>query len=233
MGADKYIFKRKEKKYVVTALQMSSFLELIKSYITEDEYPNQTVHSIYLDTPSFLLIRNSIDAKKYKEKIRLRGYGNIEKDSKVFLELKKKLNGIVYKRRLSLPLCVAEDYIQNGTLPDNSQIMREIDSFMRFYNWPKPQIAICCERLSFVAKDDKNLRITFDTNIRYRFDNLSLTHAATGTPLLENDQAVMELKVLGSMPLWLVKALSECKIYPQSFSKYGKAHIKEIQNKLR
>lgn len=231
MGADKYIFKRKEKKYVLTKEQSEQFLKFIENYIQEDEYPNQTVHSIYLDTPSFLLIRNSIDAKKYKEKIRLRGYGNIQKDSKVFLELKKKLNGIVYKRRLSLPLYVAEDYIQNGTLPDDSQIMREIDSFMRFYNWPKPKIAICCERLSFVAKDDKNLRITFDTNIRYRLDDLSLTCAPTGTPLLEDDKAVLEIKVLGAMPVWLVKALSECKIYPQSFSKYGKAHIKEIQNK--
>lgn len=231
MGADKYIFKRKEKKYVLSSSQFEQLITLIKPYITEDEYPSQTVHSIYLDTPSFLLIRNSIDAKKYKEKIRLRGYGTVENNSKVFLELKKKLNGIVYKRRLSLPLNVAEEYIQNGIVPDSSQIMQEIEAFMRFYNRPKPKIAICCERLSFIAKDDKNLRITFDTNIRYRFDNLSLTHSPTGTPLLSDGECVMEIKVLGAMPLWLTKCLDECKIYPQSFSKYGKAHLKQINEK--
>lgn len=231
MAADKYLFKRKEKKYVLTPQQLSQLLKLVGDYIKTDEYPKETIQSIYLDTPSFLLIRNSIDAKKYKEKIRLRCYGEATSDSKVFLELKKKLNGVVFKRRLSLPLNQAEDYIYNRIIPQDSQIMREIDAFMKFYNYPKPQIMICCERLSFVSKQDSLLRITFDKNIRYRLNDLSFLCGTKGTPLLDDDKCVMEIKALGSMPLWLVRALDECKIYPQSFSKYGKSHIKEIQNK--
>lgn len=228
MGADKYIFKRKEKKYVLSPDAVAQFLNLAADYITEDQYPKETVQSIYLDTPQNLLIRNSIDAKGYKEKIRLRCYGEVNSDSKVFLELKKKLKGVVYKRRISLPLREAEEYIYNHVVPDSSQIMREIDAFMQFYNYPKPKIAISCERLSFIAKDDKNLRITIDKNIRYRLNDLSLTHGSGGEPLLDNGKCVMEIKVLSAMPLWLVKILDECKIYPQSFSKYGKSHIKEL-----
>ena len=38
---------------------------------------------------------------------------------------------------------------------------------------------------------------------------------------------IMEIKTLGSIPLWLVKTLSELKIYPVSFSKYGKIYTKK------
>ena len=229
MKGDKYIFKRIEKKYVVTPNALEKFLKLSEDYIKQDEYPKETVMSLYLDTPDFLLIRNSLDAKKYKEKIRLRCYGKASPDSKVFLELKRKFCGVVYKRRLSLPLNQAEDYIFNRIIPEDSQIMREIDSFMKFYKYPKPKIVICCERLSFVGKNNPALRITLDQNIRYRLDDLSLLCGDHGKLLLEGDKTVMEIKCSSAMDLWLAKILDECGIYPQPFSKYGKAHIKELE----
>ena len=50
--------------------------------------------SLYLDTPSWRLIRDSIHAGAYKEKLRLRSYGKPNPESLVFLEIKKKYKGV-------------------------------------------------------------------------------------------------------------------------------------------
>jgi hypothetical protein len=43
----------------------------------------------------------------------------------------------------------------------------------------------------------------------------------------------MEIKTDGAMPLWLSHALDELKIYPTSFSKYGRAYIDIINEKRK
>lgn len=170
-----------------------------------------------------MLIRNSIDAKTYKEKIRLRSYGTPSKNDKVFLEIKKKFKGVVYKRRISLSLGDAYDYIEKGLRPEESQIMSEIDYCMNFYRHPSPSMLIAYERDAYYVKDMPNLRITFDSNVRYRTDDLFLENGNEGKTILPENTYIMEVKTDGAMPLWLAHALDKCKMYPSSFSKYGTA----------
>lgn len=219
-----YIFRRMEKKYLLSELQRTLLLREIGARLSPDAFGKSTVCSVYLDTPDHLLIRNSIDAHSYKEKLRLRSYGIPSPDTEVFLEIKKKFEGVVYKRRISLPLKDAERYFDSGTPPLTGQIMSEIDYAMRFYRHPKPKMLLACEREAWYAEDNPDLRLTFDAAIRYRETALSLARGSSGTLLLPSDTVLLEIKTAGAMPLWLSHALDRNGILPASFSKYGEAY---------
>lgn len=222
--SDICIFKRIEKKYMLTVTQYDALLSRIADRLTPDAHGRSTVCSTYLDTPDFRLIRNSIDAKIYKEKLRLRCYGIPHPEDSVFLEIKKKYKGVVYKRRVGLRLMDADDYISAGTKPLDSQIMREIDYAMDFYGHPQPAMVVSYERDAFFGREDHGLRLTFDTAVRYRTDRLSPALGNDGKRILSDDTVLMEIKTEGAMPTWLSRTLAELGIYPTSFSKYGTAY---------
>ena len=229
MAKEISIFKRVEKKYLLTLEQHKDFMALIGDKIIPDEHGKSTIQSLYLDTPDFRLIRASIDAKGYKEsvykeKLRLRSYGVPNDDSKVFLEIKKKFKGVVYKRRVSMRMAEAINYLENGVKPKDSQIMREIDYAMHYYGQPKPAALLCYEREAYYVKDLPTHRITFDTDVRYRDFSLDLRLGNKGEVIQPPNTVLMEIKTDGAMPLWLSAALNQCKIYPATFSKYGTAY---------
>jgi hypothetical protein len=225
------VFERTEKKYILTLKQRKELLRLIDKYIKPDEYGESTVCSLYFDTDNSRLIRSSMEKPVYKEKLRLRSYSTPKADSNVFLELKKKYNGVVYKRRRTLKYNEAMDYINNHKMPDNSQIMREIDWAMKFYKGIKPKMFIAYDRTAFYSKTDHELRITFDKNVRFRTNNLDLAKGHYGERILDPALCIMEIKALQTMPLWLTEALNELKIFPGSFSKYGTAYALTEQRK--
>jgi SPX domain protein involved in polyphosphate accumulation len=109
-----------------------------------------------------------------------------------------------------------------------TQIMREIEYFMRIYK-PFPRMFIAYDRVALFCEDDPELRMTFDTDIRYRTDNLTLG-ADGGEKIIPEGYSLLEIKATGSMPLWLTDALCSGEIYPVSFSKYGKCYT-EIKQK--
>ena len=218
------IFERTEIKYIITFRQREALLQRIASHIQPDEYGERTVCSLYFDTDDFLLIRNSLDKPLYKEKLRLRSYSTPKNDSNVFLELKKKYRGVVYKRRQTLPYTEVTDYLLCGKMPNDSQIMREIEYTMKHYRDLRPRMFIGYDRTAFYSKTDRELRITFDKNVRFRTEYLDLAKGSYGENILQPNLCIMEIKSLQSMPLWLTAALNELKIYPGSFSKYGTAY---------
>lgn len=222
--SDICIFRRIEKKYLLTEDQYRELMDRISGSLQPDEYGRSTVCSLYLDTPDFRLIRSSIDATTYKEKIRLRSYGTPRADSRVFLELKKKYDGVVYKRRVAITARQAEAYLRSGIKPFDSQIFRELDYAMGFYGGPKASVVLCYEREAFTVPSAPNLRLTFDTHVRYRDSALTLAAGTAGKEILPPGTAILEIKTDGAMPLWLARALDGCAIRPASFSKYGTAY---------
>lgn len=226
------IFKRKEKKYRLTKEQKEALMSRISNKLVPDKYGKKTICSLYLDTPDYLLIRNSIDAVSYKEKLRIRSYGAPNGKEKLFFEIKKKYKGVVYKRRVSLWREEVFDYIESGVPPIDTQIMREIDYLMKLYRQPRPDVCILCEREAYLAAEDPNVRLTFDENLRYRMGFPDENNISEGTPITEENEYILEIKTPGAMPLWLANTLSELKIYPQSFSKYAHAYY-DIINKSK
>ncbi|MBO4292318.1 MAG: polyphosphate polymerase domain-containing protein [Lachnospiraceae bacterium] len=227
-------FQRYEMKYLLTKQQKARLLWAMQPHMALDQYGRTTIQNIYYDTPDFALIRKSLEKPVYKEKLRLRSYGTAAKDSTVFLELKKKYKGIVYKRRTDAPCFRAEAYLKSGNpLAKQDQITAEIDYFRKFYKGLRPAMVISYEREAFYNKEGSDLRITLDENILWREEELTLRTGAYGNVLLEEGQTLMEIKVGGAMPLWLAEKLSELKIYQTSFSKYGNAYLRKMEQEQR
>lgn len=219
------VFKRYEKKYLLSPMQYSFLKKHLDQILQVDTYGLHTICSIYFDTDDYSLIRSSLEKPVYKEKLRLRSYG-IPKDTQdtVFLELKKKYKGVVYKRRCSMELCECQRYLHNQLRPANDgQILHEIDWFQHYWH-TTPKVFLAYDRIAMFSPDNPDLRITFDQNIRWRNTQLTLSDGDWGYPLLSGDQKdciLMEIKIPNAMPLWLSSLLDEAGIYPTSFSKYG------------
>ena len=168
MSGFNMVFKRYEKKYMLTKEQYEKFRETADNYMKVDEYGLSTICNIYYDTDAYDLIRNSIEKPVYKEKIRLRSYGVPTDKSTVFLELKKKYKGIVYKRREAMTLTEAYQCVENLDMGERKdQISQEIDYFLKMYR-PVPKVFLAYDRIAMFGIEDHAFRITFDFNIRSR-----------------------------------------------------------------
>lgn len=226
------VFERYEKKYMLNEVKREALLTELKKHMKKDAYGLHTISNIYYDTENYELIRSSIEKPLYKEKLRLRSYGSVKKDSKAFIEIKKKYKGIVYKRRIALPLPLAVNYLEQGVFErPKDQIMKEIDWFLKRYT-VSPKVFLAYDRTAWFGKEDPNLRITFDQNIRFRNTILDLSKGNWGKPLLSPEQTLMEIKIPGSMPLWLAQTLNELSIFSTSYSKYGACYKEYLINEV-
>ncbi len=215
------VFKRMELKYRMTDDLFRSFHAALQAYADPDAYGRYTIGSLYYDTPAYDLIRASLEKPVYKEKLRLRGYGVPGLEDTVYLELKKKYKGEVFKRRVPMPLEIAMAYMRTRDKPEPScQVLEEIDWFVR--QRPLiPAVYLAYDRTALAARDNPGVRITFDERVRYRRDHLDLSFGNDGEPLFPEDTILMEVKLPGTMPLWLSHLLDAFALYPVSVSKYG------------
>lgn len=224
------VFKRYEKKYLITQEQFHSLTPILGKHMQTDQYGKHTICNIYYDTPDYQLIRTSIEGPKYKEKLRLRSYGIPSSGTTVFIELKKKFDGIVYKRRIPVELSMAYAYLNERQSPGfHSQILREVDWVMDLYR-PIPCTYLAYDRVALFGNENPELRITFDFHIRCRQNDLELCKGAYGTPLLGETDILMEVKIDAAMPLWMSRLFSDLHIFPISFSKYGQYYKQFILN---
>ncbi|MGN0183288.1 MAG: polyphosphate polymerase domain-containing protein [Candidatus Ornithomonoglobus sp.] len=223
------VFNRYEHKYLINKETYKKVLNVMDKHMELDEHnPGHepyTIANIYYDTDDNLLIRKSLEKPVYKEKLRLRSYGVPDEDAKVFLEIKKKVNGIVNKRRTTLSLEEAYNFTRTGAAPElkpymNKQVLNEITYFLQLYDL-RPKLYLAYDRVAYFEKDNPDLRISFDTNIRSRRYDLHLEDGDYGEQLLEPDTYLMEIKTGLAKPLWLTEMLTELDIKRMSFSKYG------------
>ena len=228
--SNQMIFKRYEVKYMLNRQQYTALRSLMKNYMTADPHGPGTIQSLYFDTPDYLLIQHSLEKPLYKEKLRLRSYGIAAPEVLVFVELKKKYDSIVYKRRIAMPESQAMDYLLHNHLVYDSQIAHEVDYCLRTYRHLAPKVLLSYEREAFYDKFNPDFRMTFDRNILWRNNDLDLKSGIYGNPILNDNQILLEIKTAGAIPLWLVHFFSEQKIYKTSFSKYGTAYQTIMKN---
>lgn len=223
------VFKRYEMKYMMTRQQRRAVLEAMLPYMKLDSFGHTTIRNIYFDTDNYRLVRRSIEKPVYKEKLRIRSYKQAAAQDKVFIELKKKYDDVVYKRRESLSQIETLEWLVRETpFPKATQIGKEIDYFFQFYQTLKPKVFLSYEREAFYALDGSDFRVTFDENILAREEELSLSKDVWGEKLIDDDCVLMEIKTSGGIPLWMAQVLTQEKIYKTSFSKYGTAYEKMI-----
>lgn len=228
------VFKRYEFKYLLTKEQKEDLTLYMREKMESDKYGKSTIRNVYFDTPTFLLIRRSLEKPVYKEKLRMRSYKTVDSDDLVFLELKKKFKSVVYKRRIAMPNDVAMHWLCTGKGPKHlDQIGKEIQYAVDFYKEIGPAMFISYNREAYFGKEDKNFRITFDEEIRWRREKLSLENGVFGSLLLPDGKVLMEVKTAYAIPLWMTGWLAKNRVYKTSFSKYGQAYEQMFEKKQK
>jgi hypothetical protein len=243
------VFKRKEMKYIMNGERYAHITNFLTKYMNLDEYNKGNQHysiaNIYYDTHDNNIIRQSVAKPKYKEKLRLRAYGVPDLDTKTYLEIKKKYRGIVYKRRVTLPLRDAYHFIETGEIPVNKksdryvnrQVMKELQYAIQFYE-PIPVIYLAYDRIAYFGKPEseggpgRDLRISFDFNVRTRREETGLEIGDHGEQLLEEDTFIMEVKSAQTLPRWLLDYFEEHGMRRGSFSKYGAEYKRFLRRNI-
>ncbi len=232
------VFNRAEKKFLITDEVFHMIKPRLEEYMALDAFSSKgdyySISNIYYDTPDHAIIRKSIEKPIYKEKLRLRSYGIVGPRDKVYLEIKKKYNGQVNKRRTAMYLEDACHYIEEhqrlkAKKPLSEQILSEVDYFLIRYPDIRPMLYISYDRIAMFGKENSSFRITFDTNIRTRRNEVGLDRGNYGELLLPAGIWIMEAKITNTAPLWFAKLLSDYRIYPATFSKYGEEYKRALQ----
>lgn len=233
------VFSRYELKFILDEKTFPVILRRVQSRMHPDDYSRDgsfyTISNVYYDTPDDLLISTAVNHDgKYRYKIRLRTYDSTR--STAFLEIKKKFRGLTNKRRTTILIDDAVKMLESRIFPSekpfmNMQVTRELfDIANRLTLVPKTVISY--DRMAYFGDDpfEKDLRITFDSGVRARLNNLDLRLGSGGERLLAENLHIMEVKVAHSVPLWIARMLSECGVAHSHFSKYGAEYKKYIIN---
>lgn len=235
----------------------------MEPYMTLDRYGRSTVRNLYFDTDDYILARHSIAKPDFKEKLRIRSYSSAGPEDTVFVELKRKYEHVVYKRRAALPEknammwtvmragIGAETAAGSGSADPveicgtdrntvSPQMLSEIDYFLGYYKRLRPVVFLSYDREAYRMKGglpancgSGDFRVTFDSDILARDRDLTLGSEIYGEHVLEPGKVLMELKCSGGIPMWMTEVLSREKIYKTSFSKYGTVYQRMIQPGLR
>lgn len=230
------VFNRYENKYLIGPGVYEKLQGRLLEHMKPDAYnllhETYSICNLYYDTDDSYLIRTSMSRPRYKEKLRLRAYGTPETDSKVYVEIKKKFRGLVNKRRSVMRLDEAYGFLDSGEPPEiapymNRQVMREI-AYILEQRRLAPRVYLAYRRRAFFGTEEPDLRVSFDTGIVARRADLRLESGIYGENLLPGGKWLMEIKVARSIPVWLVKLLSEYQIYSSGFSKYGTEYRKTL-----
>jgi len=220
-------FKRIERKYLINQKQYINLKEIMENYTVEDSHGQSKICNVYFDTKNYDLIRTSIEGPVYKDKIRIRSYNTPKADTPIFLEIKRKSEGIVSKRRIQAPLNEVNEFIKTGEIKNinqvDKQVLKELKYYFNLYKL-KPTAYVSYDRSAYYAKDDNEFRITIDSNIIARNYDLCLEKGSYGTRILNSNLYLLEVKTSEKIPLWFVKALSKENIGPAGFSKYGELY---------
>ena len=220
------VMQRYEMKYLLNERQTVTLQQQLDGHMKIDQYGLTSIASLYYDTPDARLIRASLDNQEFKEKLRLRSYGLATNTSPVYLELKRKFDGVVYKRRVQSTIPEIAHFFSGADTLGTGQIPRELGFFRNHYEPLAPACLIIYDRAAYFEPDG-DLRLTIDHRPRYRTEALTLTESMEGLPLLADGWSILEIKVHGAMPLWLSSVLSRNGIFKTRFSKYGEAYRRE------
>lgn len=207
------------------------YMELDPYCLNGNEY---RIYSIYYDTVNHDVIRQNSSKPVYKEKMRLRSYyDRKDPEDKIWMEIKKKSEKVGNKRRIKLKIKEVEPFVNEGILPQtkdylSAQVAKELQYYFKM-NKVAPALYVQYDRLALFGKEDKSFRMTFDRNVRTRRSNFQFGESDIDEPLLPDNTYIMEIKILGAMPLWLTALLSEHQLFSHGFSKYGVKYKQDAQ----
>ncbi|MCL2014011.1 MAG: polyphosphate polymerase domain-containing protein [Oscillospiraceae bacterium] len=234
-------FHRIERKYIITKEQFEYIADTVSGYLDPDTNAGSdgmySIMSLYYDTPYNTLIRASQTKPKpkYKEKLRIRSYETPGLDDFVYIEIKKKVDGIGNKRRCKMTLSEAYEFLKTGNWVNVTnrrypQVLDEIGAMIKRHgNVLVPAAILSYDRFAFNGTGDlAGMRVSFDKNFLGRTYDLRMEKGRYGEQLLDQELMIMEIKVISSLPIWLTHVLSSQRVFPRSYSKYGTFYLSEL-----
>lgn len=222
---------RLEYKYIVPAYKLEHLRTVLLPYVKYDPYSNvredkqYTVKSIYLDSRNLKDYQDKIDGVYKRKKVRIRGYNDVDDNSKLFLEIKHKVSSHVYKNRTQILFKNLLNFLntKEEDLIRNSKDLSDAEKFLYYYlkDSLKPITMVTYDREAFFSKYDNSLRITFDKNLRYkRTDNFNLEQFKDIDNSVATDYFILEIKFGKGFPTWLQKIIQSQNLVRKSYSKY-------------
>jgi len=236
----KHTFERREKKILIDNSKVADFTRDICEYMVPDEYnidgEPYMISNLYFDDELDSVIMHSVSKPRYKEKLRVRSYGVPDENTKVFIEIKKKLRGVGTKRRAKITLAQLNEYLATGKHPNgikyiDEQVLCEIDYYRQTYD-VYPKVYISYMRNAYFGKENKNFRVTIDKEITTRRYDLDLSLGSYGDQLLPEGKSLLEIKFDGAVPFWFARIMSKYSLSFGSYSKYG-TEYKTLQRSLK
>ena len=229
---------RYERKYLVPNEIMDQLRHRLMAFVQPDIYAKKnehgihqyTVRSIYLDSLDMECYNQKESGIQLRRKLRIRGYNQKDSDSKVVLEIKRKIGNRIKKHRASLYFNDLDDMLRNARLEDviiTNQREEALDDARRFFFHLKkkqyrPSNLVVYEREAYQGKMDQGVRITFDKDIRSRlYPKLETLYNDRNLKRLFYNHFVLEIKYsTNEMPLWAKSLVQEFKLRNDAISKY-------------
>jgi SPX domain protein involved in polyphosphate accumulation len=226
-------FNRYELKYILPTAQCDAIIEDLAAFTTPDVHGVAGAYSLvslYYDSPQLDCYWAKIEGLRFRRKVRVRIYSepDIERTARAMVEIKQRINRTVQKRRLELPLPLAEQLCA-GTLdltdltdlsPDDHEVASEVRYLVDALDL-RPTAITAYQRRAFMGnRYDSGLRITFDTQLCGRMHALRVNEDANNHVIAPPDVCVMEVKANDAVPDWVTSLLARHECQLQRVSKY-------------
>lgn len=229
MGQGKLQQQRHELKYVIPEHLALGVRDFVRCYLDLDlngaDQPDlsYSVHSLYMDSPGMALYNSTINGDKNRFKLRIRFY-NEREDTPVFLEIKRRMNNIISKKRVGVPRSCMP-LILAGQIPDASYLYDHkngvgerafndlaiahqeqalidfVDMVNRLEAQPVSHVAY--QREAWVQPNSNKVRVTLDRQVRCEADpDARMVTAMLNPTLVFGDWVILELKFTDRFPNW-------------------------------
>lgn len=224
-------FNRYEIKYLLRQDQLPALRRELDARMQKD--PHQVdptrITSLYYDTPDLRFYWEKIEGLRFRRKLRLRAYGApaaITEETKVYVEIKQRVNRVTQKRRVSLPYAHARrlcDGREDLEAPASQPFVDEVLTLARSLDL-RPTAITTYFRDGYVGEGaDLGLRVTVDQRIAGRDRDFYLGDECTNTFIVPPHLALVETKANERVPTWFTDVAAKLELSTVRISKYCKA----------
>jgi SPX domain protein involved in polyphosphate accumulation len=194
-----------------------------------DSQGGYLVTSLYYDTVDHKAYWDKIDGHRNRRKLRVRIYGDqaVTTETRCFLEIKHRLDRALQKRRVVLPYGAAVamdqmDDLLDAASDEDRSVLEEVEYLYRALRL-QPTCVVSYQRCALEGREyEPGLRVTFDTDLKYRIHELTLfaNGQATDHYFLSPDWCIMEVKINHRAPYWLTEVIGMHQCVVRRISKY-------------
>ncbi len=229
--------QRRELKFLVRDDVAAKLADFCRAHLSIDPHSaahpdgRYPVYSAYFDSDDATLLRAAINRDPVRSKLRMRCYAPLSEatDTPVYLEIKRRNNGLVRKTRASVPRYAASDLFwprEDDLAPERLNGEGGNQPLLEFLRYrhelrARPVLTLFYTREAYELFDECGVRMNFDRDICYcpvydpGSDAFGQWHAVT------MKRTVFEVKFIDPMPEWLAELIRDLGLRRRSVCKFA------------